>query len=994
MSHIYLTPASISYLNQLFLAVLITGYLVVRYFRQKSPPSMQQEFLLLVFFITLSVFSFLLFLDVSLLPTGRLYAVYLQNTTLGVFLVVLIQFAYYFPAPKEKQKYERWASFILSGAYTLGEAGFAIWRFSLLRTGRVEYRPEWADILPAIGFLWVIFLFARGAIQNWHLPTSRRFALIFIIPFWLAVLNLMRTFYTVSTPFYHINMSVGILLVIFIFVLNYLTSQPEKTLFTTKLSGAVLTAVLALFGTVAWLVTPAYAAQYLPNLPGHRTIHFVPNQQGGYDVGNVPFRFDSDLGTDMGLTDAPNKSPFKAVEFNFPFFGKQYQKIFISNDGVIGMGETPGYKDYQFNLGRVPDIFPLLIDLIPEKSVGGGVFLRREPEHIVITWKDVPAFYHPEEIYTFQVILYSDGSFDITYAGLPDKMRFYSDDHPEAAVWAIGIKPAIAPSRNTDFSSLPLKSGPEGLIQDEYRAFRGYLDSFLRPLAAAILISNLLIPIMLSVLFRYGFAGPMDSLLKGVQSLNEGRRDVSIPVKFNDEIGFLTQSFNDLSGELNGLIKDLEKRVSNRTSDLRAANEQLRKLSIAVEQSPSAIVITNTEACIEYVNPAFTRSTGYTFEDVREKNPRILKSELTPLETYTQMWATLLKGQTWRGELVNKKKNGENYREYTVISPIYDDNAQITHYVAIKEDVTERHKTEQALRQSEEQYRQLFEMESDAIFIIRNSDGQILEANKAASALYGFSHEEILTMRNTDLSAEPEATQKATKSPAPSDSTIRIPLRWHHKKDGVHFPVGITARFVSWRGESVHIAAIRDITEQYRIEQELVHLAVTDALTSLPNRRHFLSQAEQIFARSTQPPYGLSMMMIDLDFFKKFNDEYGHATGDKVLYEVARILEANLRSTDLLARVGGEEFAILLPRTFSTEACQIAERLRLDVANRSIAIKNFHLSVTVSIGVAGLDDTIPNLDELLSRADQALYAAKQAGRNCCKIWGSEEFTPG
>jgi len=290
------------------------------------------------------------------------------------------------------------------------------------------------------------------------------------------------------------------------------------------------------------------------------------------------------------------------------------------------------------------------------------------------------------------------------------------------------------------------------------------------------------------------------------------------------------------------------------------------------------------------------------------------------------------------------------------------------------------------LRESEERYRQLFDFESDAIFIIRNSDGQILLVNKAASALYGFSHEELLTMHNTDLSAEPEATRKATNTPAPSDSTIKIPLRWHRKKDRTRFPVGITARFVTWKGESVHIAAIRDITEQYQIEQELVQLAITDALTSLPNRRHFLTQAEQIFARVNQPPYRLAIMMLDIDYFKKVNDQYGHAAGDKALCEVARILSENLRPNDLFARIGGEEFAILLPRTPRPEAHQIGDRLCQALANTPIRVENHDIKMTVSIGVAAMENSNSSLDELLNRADQALYIAKEQGRNRCEIW--------
>jgi diguanylate cyclase (GGDEF)-like protein/PAS domain S-box-containing protein len=855
---IYLTPASISFLNQSLLALLITIYLIRRLFYLRiHPPSHQDKVLFLVFIITLS-FSLLLFLDASLLPTERLYAVYLENTVVGILLLFLIEFAYSLLSPRQNHKTERRIALLLCGAYIAYEAGIAIWRFNLLRLGKVEFRPDYADILPAVGFLWVVFLFMRGAVQNWRLPAARQFALVFILPFCLAIINLLRTFYRVSTPFYNISMSVGILFTLLLFVMTYLTSQPEKTSFAIKFSGAILTAMLAVFGIVAWLVTPAYASQYTVHILDHRTIRFTPNEQGGYDVAEIPFHFEENLGENLQLTDS-DKHSSQEIEFDFPFFGQNYQRIFVWNDSFVAIGENLSYRDLQYQLGNVPLIFPLMVDLFPEKSIDGGVFLKQETERLIITWKDLPAFYHPEFTYTSQLTLYTDGSFEITYNGLPEKPVFFADDRPEATLWAIGAKPALMlqGQASVDFTQLPTHGGTKGLIQDEYRSFRMYLHTFLFPIAIAILTSSILLIVGSIALFQYSLAHPLNSLLKAVQALNDGQRGVNIPVQFNDEIGFLTQSFNNLSSELNGLITDLENRVAARTSEL---------------------------------------------------------------------------------------------------------------------------------SESETRYRQLFDLESDAIFIIRNSDGQILEANEAASQLYGFGHEEIVRKRNADLSAEPEVTQKETDTLSPSDSTIRIPLRWHRKMDGTPFPVGITARFVTWKGEAAHIAAIRDITEQHEIEQELVRLAITDELTSLPNRRHFVQQAEQVFARSNQPPYALSLMMLDVDYFKTVNDQFGHAVGDVVLSETAHIMDENLRPTDLLARIGGEEFAILLPRTLRLEAQQIGDRLCRVLASTPIQAEGHAIHVAVSIGIAILDETVGSLDELLSRADQALYDAKERGRNRCETW--------
>ncbi len=131
----------------------------------------------------------------------------------------------------------------------------------------------------------------------------------------------------------------------------------------------------------------------------------------------------------------------------------------------------------------------------------------------------------------------------------------------------------------------------------------------------------------------------------------------------------------------------------------RYQEEELRKLYRAVEHSPSCIVITDPRACIEYVNPRFTQLTGYTPEEVLGKNPRLLKSTETPRTVYEDLWRTITAGKEWRGEFQNKKKNGESYWELASISPIFNEEGQIVHYVAVKEDITERRRMESALRE-------------------------------------------------------------------------------------------------------------------------------------------------------------------------------------------------------------------------------------------------------------------------------------------------------
>ncbi|HLP78548.1 MAG TPA: PAS domain S-box protein, partial [Candidatus Paceibacterota bacterium] len=145
-------------------------------------------------------------------------------------------------------------------------------------------------------------------------------------------------------------------------------------------------------------------------------------------------------------------------------------------------------------------------------------------------------------------------------------------------------------------------------------------------------------------------------------------------------------SFSEVEIHGHKLLLVLARDITER----KRAEEQLRKLSLAVEQSPTSILITDSAGNIEYVNPKFTKVTGYSLEEVRGKNPRFLKSGKMPPDFYRELWETITSGNEWHGELQNKRKDGAFYWEYVSISPVVDSSGRITHYVAVKEDVTEK----------------------------------------------------------------------------------------------------------------------------------------------------------------------------------------------------------------------------------------------------------------------------------------------------------------
>jgi diguanylate cyclase (GGDEF)-like protein/PAS domain S-box-containing protein len=193
------------------------------------------------------------------------------------------------------------------------------------------------------------------------------------------------------------------------------------------------------------------------------------------------------------------------------------------------------------------------------------------------------------------------------------------------------------------------------------------------------------------------------------------------------------------------------------------------------------------------------------------------------------------------------------------------------------------------------------------------------------------------------------------------------------------------------QGEIVGIVGVgRDISERRAAEEnirllniELEQLALTDYLTNLSNRRYFMQRGAEEFKRAQRNNQPLALMMLDIDEFKKVNDSYGHEAGDQALQQVAAVMKSSLREIDLLGRLGGEEFAVLLPDTSEQDAVVLAERVRQSIANMSFETPGQVLSnpITISIGVAVISDEMSSIDDLLRKADAALYRAKQSGRN-------------
>jgi diguanylate cyclase (GGDEF)-like protein len=186
------------------------------------------------------------------------------------------------------------------------------------------------------------------------------------------------------------------------------------------------------------------------------------------------------------------------------------------------------------------------------------------------------------------------------------------------------------------------------------------------------------------------------------------------------------------------------------------------------------------------------------------------------------------------------------------------------------------------------------------------------------------------------------------------------------------------------RAESANQELLLLRTELVRHTQELERLATTDDLTGLWNRRHFLALAEDERLRHVRERRPLTLLIFDIDLFKQVNDRFGHDAGDAVIRHVADICRNELGGSGILARVGGEEFVLLLPETTGGQALAFADEIRQRLEATPFEIDGAHVRVTISIGVSEADPEIDNIGTLMKRADQALYQAKRDGRNCVR----------
>jgi len=434
-------------------------------------------------------------------------------------------------------------------------------------------------------------------------------------------------------------------------------------------------------------------------------------------------------------------------------------------------------------------------------------------------------------------------------------------------------------------------------------------------------------------------------------------------------------------------------RYANRHQRERIAKIEMQRslLESSLNACTNAIVITKPNGIIEWSNPAFTALTGYTAAEASGQNPGTLcKSGKQDKTFYAHMWQIIRSGRVWRGELINQRKDGSLYDELLTIAPALDSEGVIQHFIATKEDFSQQKAAREELEIAHSHLNAVVENFPGSL-VMEDLQNNIVLLNQNLFELLGLPGTEEYVLGKPVHPLMTFSSHVAENSQAFLDRVedLRAASRPSYGEE-IRFKDGrwVERDFIPIRLHENLIGFLyiyRDISQRKRHARELWQLATSDPLTGIPNRRAFFESIEHERARLTRYPGEAAVLMIDIDHFKQINDTHGHAAGDAVLCHIVRQVRKLLREPDILARLGGEEFAILLPQANREGALGLAERVRKVLEDTPLVYNDVPIHVTASVGVTIMSHADPNTDKTLSRADHALYEAKRNGRNRVEI---------
>lgn len=422
-----------------------------------------------------------------------------------------------------------------------------------------------------------------------------------------------------------------------------------------------------------------------------------------------------------------------------------------------------------------------------------------------------------------------------------------------------------------------------------------------------------------------------------------------------------------------------------RQTELRASEEQFRTLAEAL---PSVVWAATPEGEIDYISERFLEITGVAPEGgMGDLWQAVIHPEDLP-ETVAS-WLVALQGESRFDARYRIRHKDRGYRWFLARAlPQRDDSGRVIRWVGVTTDVHDQVTAEQALRESEERYRMLFEDNPYPMWIYDAETLRFTAVNDTAVRSYGYSREEFRAMTVADIRPNEDVPALLGRLHSLEPGKTE-PVR-HKRKDGSVFWVEVTTHPVSTPQGTLSFVLAQDVTDRVRLEEELRRRAQHDSLTGVPNLSLLAERFEHAAQDARRTGQKLAILSVDFDRFKQINDTFGHRIGDEFLKASVQRMQQILRSSETLARVGGDEFTIIAgPFPGEQDCWALAERL-VEAQRTRMSVQDLELPSSVSVGVTVFPDDGESLSDLLRRADYGLYQAKRAGRNCCRRYSSED----
>jgi diguanylate cyclase (GGDEF)-like protein/PAS domain S-box-containing protein len=449
-------------------------------------------------------------------------------------------------------------------------------------------------------------------------------------------------------------------------------------------------------------------------------------------------------------------------------------------------------------------------------------------------------------------------------------------------------------------------------------------------------------------------------------------------------------------GELTGYLGTCSDTEVTPTVD-RALDEAEQRFSNAFDEAPIGMALVALDGSFLRVNRAMPEIVGHDAEHLLTLSFQDI-THPDDLEAGLDLGRQAIAGErrSYRMEKRCIRADGEEVWVMLSVSLVRSDDGEPLYFVSQLEDVTERRRAEEALRQAEDRFRSAFD-EAPIGMAITRLDGRFLRVNRALSEITGYSREQLEAANFRSITHSDDVVRNERGMGAllaGETSNYRAEKRYIHAQGHV-VPVDLSATVVrDADGQPIHVLTqVQDITERKRFEGQLQYLADHDSLTGLFNRRRFEEELERELANAERYDGRVAVLAIDLDDFKYINDSLGHSIGDALIASVGEALRARLRRTDILARLGGDEFAVILPRVEEQAAIGVANGLLEAIGEVDLAGFGSRGGgkVSASVGVAMLDSASRmTAEELLVEADIAMYDAKEAGRARAILYDASE----